>query len=117
MNARRIVLAGGSGFLGQLLAEYLQPRGWEPVVLARTPSPGAKFKELAWDARTVGDWAKSLEGAEAVINLAGRAVNCRFTPENRRLVMDSRVDSNTHGDKPAARCENPYFDGSNGSDE
>ena len=106
MNAspRKIVLAGGSGFLGQLLAGYLQARGWEPVVLTRTLSANARFKELAWDARTVGDWVRELDGAEAVINLAGRSVNCRFTPENRKQVMDSRVDSTRVIGEAIARC-------------
>jgi uncharacterized protein (TIGR01777 family) len=107
MKPRRIILAGGSGFLGQLLAGYLQSRGWEPVVLTRHPSAQARFKELAWDARTLGDWAPELEGAEAVINLAGRSVNCRFTPENRRLVMDSRVDSTRVIGEAIARCHQP----------
>ena len=109
MNAspRKIVLAGGSGFLGQLLAGHLQARGWEPVVLTRKPSPKARFREVAWDARTVGDWARELDGAEAVINLAGRSVNCRFTPENRKLVMDSRVDSTRVIGEAVARCAQP----------
>jgi len=107
MKPRKIILAGGSGFLGQLLAGYLQARGWEPVVLTRTPSANARFKELAWDARTVGDWARELEGAEAVINLAGRSVNCRFTAENKKLVMDSRVDSTRVIGEAIARCAAP----------
>ena len=107
MSARRVILAGGSGFLGKLLAEYLQPRGWEPVVLTRTPAANSRFKEIVWDARTRGEWVKSLEGAEAVINLAGRSVNCRFTPENRRLVMDSRVDSTRVIGEAIARCKQP----------
>lgn len=107
MNSRRIILAGGSGFLGQRLADYLHTRGWEPVVLTRNPSANARWKELAWDARTAGDWARELEGAEAVINLAGRSVNCRFTAENRRLVMDSRVDSTRAIGEAIARCQQP----------
>ena len=106
-SRRKIILAGGSGFLGQLLAGHLQARGWEPVVLTRRPSPSARFKELPWDARTVGEWARELEGAEAVINLAGRSVNCRFTPENKRLVMDSRVDSSRAIGEAIARCAQP----------
>lgn len=105
--SRRIVLAGGTGFLGQLLGEYLQLRGWEPVVLTRKPLASARFHEIAWDARTLGDWTPSLEGAEAVINLAGRSVNCRFTPENKRLVMDSRVDSTRVLGEAIARCAKP----------
>lgn len=107
MKARKIILAGGSGFLGQLLAGHLQARGWEPLVLTRKPSPGARFREVAWDARTVGDWARELEGAEAVINLAGRSVNCRFTPQNRKLVMDSRVDSTRVIGAAIAGCAQP----------
>ena len=105
--SRRLVLAGGSGFLGQVLAAYLQPRGWAPVVLARQPSPHAVFPELAWDARTLGDWAQSLDGADTVINLAGRSVNCRYTAENRRLIMDSRVESTRVIGEAIARCAQP----------
>jgi uncharacterized protein (TIGR01777 family) len=107
MKPRRIILAGGTGFLGQLLAGYLQSRGWEPVVLTRHPSAQARFKEVAWDARTLGDWARELEGAEAVINLAGRSVNCRFTPKNKRLVMDSRVDSTRVIGQAIGQCVQP----------
>lgn len=104
---RRIILGGGSGFLGQLLAKYLQPLGWEPVVLTRTPSPDAKFKEITWDARTIGDWAQSLDDADAVINLAGRSVNCRYNAKNRRAIMDSRVESTRVIGEAIARSANP----------
>jgi uncharacterized protein (TIGR01777 family) len=107
MKTRRIILAGGSGFLGQLLAGYLQPRGWEPIVLTRNPSSNAAFKEIAWDGRTVGEWAKTLEGADAVLNLAGRSVNCRYTEKNRRAIMDSRVDSTRAIGEAIARCAQP----------
>ena len=105
--SRRIILAGGSGFLGKLLAAYLQPRGWEPIIMTRTPSREAAFQEIAWDARTVGDWAQSLEGAEAVINLAGRSVNCRYNAANRRAIMDSRVESTRVLGEAIARCTKP----------
>ncbi len=107
MSSRTIVLVGGSGFLGQLLASYLQERGFEPVILTRAPAPNAKFKELEWDARTVGDWVKALDGAEAVINLAGRSVNCRYNAENRRAIMDSRVDSTRVLGEAIASCSKP----------
>ena len=107
MNSGRIVLAGGSGFLGQLLSSHLKSCGWDPVVLSRSPSPSAAFKEIPWDARTIGDWAQALEGADAVINLVGRSVNCRYNAENRRAIMDSRVDSTRVIGEAIARCTNP----------
>lgn len=94
MNKKRIVLAGGSGFLGQSLAKELLKRNYEVVVLTRTPrerSDGAK--EAGWDGKTLGEWIQFLHGAEAVVNLAGRSVNCRHTPENLREINESRVNS------------------------
>jgi uncharacterized protein (TIGR01777 family) len=105
--SRRIILAGGSGFLGQLLGRYLKTRGWEPIVLTRTPSSSAALKEVPWDAKTMGDWAPSLEGADAVINLAGRSVNCRYNPENRRAIIESRVDSTRALGAAIAQCKRP----------
>ncbi len=105
--SRRIILAGGSGFLGHLLGEYFQTRGWEPIVITRRPAAGARFKEMEWDGRTVGEWQRALEGAEVVINLAGRSINCRFTPENRRLVMSSRVHSTRALGEAIQRCARP----------
>lgn len=90
----RIVLPGGSGQVGTLLARALHADGHDVVVLSRRPAP-APWRTMAWDARTVGDWAAELDGADAVMNLAGRSVNCRYTPTNRREIMDSRVDA-TH---------------------
>ena len=107
MNPRRIVLAGGSGFLGRLLARHLQAQGWEPIILTRTRSPDAAFQELIWDARSVSEWAKAFEGAKAVINLTGRSVNCRYTAENRRTIMDSRVESTRVLGEAIARCAKP----------
>lgn len=93
MNKQRIVLAGGSGFLGRVLADWLTARGAEVVILTRTPHRGGPVREVQWDVRTLGQWQREIEGAEAVINLAGRTVDCRYNAENRRLIMDSRVDS------------------------
>jgi uncharacterized protein (TIGR01777 family) len=93
MNKQRIVLAGGSGFLGRMLADWLAARGADVVILTRTPRTGGQVREVEWDARTLGQWQREIEGAEAVINLAGRTVDCRYNEENRRLILDSRVDS------------------------
>jgi uncharacterized protein len=107
MNARRLILAGGSGFLGQALARHLGGRGWEPVVLTRTPRANAPCKEVAWDGRSLGAWAELLDGADAVINLTGRSVNCRYTPKNRETILNSRVDSTRVIGQAISRCTKP----------
>ncbi len=92
MNSRRIILAGGSGFLGNALAKYFCGRGDEVVVLTRSPRQRTdRVTEVAWDGRSLGDWAQQVDGADAVINLTGKNINCPFTPENRRLIVESRV--------------------------
>ncbi len=87
----RVVIPGGSGQLGEVLRRALTADGHEVVVLSR--GPAAPPGRLQWDGRTLGDWASVIDGADVVINLAGRTVNCRYTPENLRQMMDSRVDS------------------------
>lgn len=89
----RIVIPGGSGQVGTILARHFRSRGDEVTVLARRANPGARWPVVHWDGHTLDDWVGCLEGADAVINLAGRSVNCRYTAENRRLIMDSRLDS------------------------
>lgn len=105
MANKRIVLAGGSGFLGQSLAKELLLRGYEVVVLTRSPQRHAGgLRDVPWDGKTYGDWAQTLEGAEAVVNLTGKNVNCRYTPENRREIVASRVDSVNVIAEAIARC-------------
>lgn len=89
----RVVLAGGSGFLGRALAEEFERAGYEPVVLTRRAGKSSRVRQVEWDGRTVGAWARELEGAAAVVNLAGRSVDCRHTKKNRREIVESRVGS------------------------
>jgi len=92
--SKRIILAGGSGFVGSLLTAEFLKRGYEITVLSRTREPRrGSVTYLQWDGKTVGYWGEQLNGAEAVINLAGKTINCRHTPENRRAILESRVDS------------------------
>ncbi len=94
MSKRRIILAGGSGFLGNALAKHFCERGGEVIVFTRQPRGRCDgVKEIAWDARTLGNWAQFVDGADAVINLAGRSVDCRYNAKNRRDIIASRVDS------------------------
>jgi uncharacterized protein (TIGR01777 family) len=88
----RFVLPGGSGQVGQVLARAFQADGHDVVVLARRPASSGGGV-VAWDGETLGPWAAELDGADVVINLAGRSVNCRYTPANRAAMLDSRVRS------------------------
>ncbi len=105
---RRIILAGGSGFLGKALAGTFVAHGDEVIVLARKPRERSEsVKEVFWDAKTSGDWAKWIDGAEVVINLAGRSVDCRYTEANRKTIIASRVDSTRILGEAIARCKQP----------
>jgi uncharacterized protein (TIGR01777 family) len=90
----RIVLAGGSGFIGQSLTPFLVSKNYEVIVLTRTKSDryGA-VRHAHWDGKTLGDWIEFVNGALAVVNLTGRSIKCRQTPENRREIVESRIDS------------------------
>jgi uncharacterized protein (TIGR01777 family) len=94
MNKKRVVLAGGSGFLGRALAEELLLQNYEVLVLSRSPhEQAAGIKEVLWDGKHSGEWIQFLDGAKAVVNLAGRNIKCRYTPENLHELTASRVDS------------------------
>jgi uncharacterized protein len=94
MNQKRVVLAGGSGFLGRALAAELIKCDYDVIVLTRAPrGRGDGVREAEWDGEHVGEWIQCLDGADAVVNLAGRSVNCRHTPENLREIAGSRVNS------------------------
>jgi len=86
----RIVIPGGSGQVGTLLAQHFHARGDEVTVLSRHPKP-TPWKTIHWDACTLDKWTQSLEGADVVINLAGRSVNCRYNLLNQQLIRHSRV--------------------------
>src|SRR3954451_7793592 len=93
---RTIVLAGGSGFLGSALARHFSQSGWQVVIFSRGSADAPKaggIKHLHWDGKTMGAWAEALNGCDAVINLAGRTVNCRFTAQNRKDILESRVNA------------------------
>ena len=102
----KIVIPGGSGQVGTLLARAFHAGGHEVVVVARHP-PRAPWRTMAWDARTVGAWARELDGADAVVNLAGRSVNCRYDEHTRDVILRSRVVSVRAVAAAVARCRQP----------
>jgi uncharacterized protein (TIGR01777 family) len=88
MSQPKLVLVGGNGFLGRHLASHFKSIGYQVVSISRT-GPG----DVRWDARTLGPWAHELEGADLLVNLAGRTVDCRYTTANRRAILASRTES------------------------
>lgn len=103
-----IVLAGGSGFLGRILARHFTQLGHPVTVLSRfSEGIDGDIRSVRWDGRSLGDWTDHLDGALALINLAGCSVNCRYHARNRRLIMDSRVDSTRILGEAIQRCTRP----------
>ncbi len=92
--ARRVVIAGGSGFLGVSVAFYLAKVGWEVVLLSRrAPRVSGPWRHVAWDARSRGAWQHELDGAAGVVNLVGRTVDCIKTPDHIDEILRSRVEA------------------------
>lgn len=105
---QRIVLAGGSGFLGSSLAARLAHQGFDVVTLTRSPRDACHHgRDVYWDGRTTGAWIEACDGAQAVINLTGRSVDCRYTAANRREIVDSRVESVRAIGAALARASDP----------
>jgi uncharacterized protein (TIGR01777 family) len=102
----KIVIPGGSGQIGTLLARHFVSGGQEVVVLTRRPER-APWRTVAWDGRTVGEWASEIDGADVIINLAGRSVNCRYNAANRRAIMQSRIDSTRAVGRAIAAASQP----------
>ncbi len=103
----KIVIAAANGFLGQKLIGYFSGR-FEIVGLVRKPmedTDGVRY--VLWDGKTLGSWQLEIEGALAVINLAGRSVDCRYTEENKRQILDSRLQSTRVLGEAIDLCDHP----------
>jgi uncharacterized protein len=88
----KIIIPGGSGQVGTVLARAFHQSGHDVVVLSRRPA-SELWRTVQWDGETLGDWVAEFEAADAIVNLAGQSVNCRYNERNRRVVKDSRVRS------------------------
>lgn len=94
LSGKRIVIAGGSGFLGLSMADHFSEAGCEVTILSRSkPKGNGRWSHATWDGRTLGKWLESLDGSDAVVNLAGRTVNCIKTPDHQDEILRSRVES------------------------
>jgi len=94
LTGKRIVVAGGSGFLGLAMATQFAGAGADVTIVSRSRlKANGRWKNLVWNGRTLGDWTESIEGADAVVNLAGRTVNCIKTPDHCDEILRSRVES------------------------
>ena len=92
--SNKYVIAGGSGFLGISLAHFLLDRGAAVTILSRsTPKVSGPWKHVEWDGRTLGPWASELNGADGLVNLTGRSVNCIKTPDHQDEILRSRVET------------------------
>ncbi|MBN8711441.1 MAG: TIGR01777 family protein [Verrucomicrobia bacterium 61-8] len=102
----KIVIAGGSGHVGQAIRRNWQRPEDEIVILSRRPRSGG-CREVGWDGKSSGAWVEELDGCDVLINLAGRSVNCRYTEENQGAIMDSRVYSTRALGEAIRSCKRP----------
>ncbi len=86
----RIVIPGGSGQVGHILARHFQEQGHSVTTISRHPKP-AEWTTIGWSGLELGDWVQALDGADVVINLAGRSVNCRYNSAHQREIKNSRT--------------------------
>jgi uncharacterized protein (TIGR01777 family) len=102
----RIVIPGGTGQVGQILARHFHSNNHSVTVLSRSPHQ-APWRVVPWDGLTPGPWVDELENSDLCINLAGRSVNCRYHPANRCAIFDSRVQSTQLLNQVIASLNNP----------
>ncbi len=100
----KLILPGGAGFLGRVITDYFAPEH-EIVVLSRGQSAPEGARLVRWDGETSGDWARELDGADAIINLAGRSVNCRYNAANKREIYNSRLKSTKIIGEVISQCQ------------
>jgi NAD dependent epimerase/dehydratase family enzyme len=102
----KIVIPGGSGQVGTILARHFRDAEHEVVVLSRRPT-NAPWRTVAWDGGHLSAWCAELDRADVVINLAGRSVNCRYTAAHRRQIVESRLQSTAAVGKAIAQAKRP----------
>jgi uncharacterized protein (TIGR01777 family) len=108
LDRGRIVIAGGSGFLGSSLARHLSNGGWSVDVLSRNPPlKDGRWRHTSWDARRLGKWSQILDGASGLVNLVGRSVDCVKSPDHQDEILRSRVEATRVLGKAMQAIDNP----------
>lgn len=108
MKYQKIILAGGNGYLGTVLATYFSKLAGQVIILARKQAPAkGNIKTVVWDGRTEGEWIAELNGADLLVNLCGKNVNCRYTEKNKQEILDSRLIPTALFNKVIAQMDNP----------
>ncbi|MEC7882589.1 MAG: TIGR01777 family oxidoreductase [Verrucomicrobiota bacterium] len=108
VNDKKIVLPGGSGYIGHHLSRYFAEKGWSVVVLSRSEGElSDHVRYVWWDGVNLDAWADEIDGANVVVNLAGRSVNCRYGKKNRKQIYDSRDFSTQVVGKAIAKANQP----------
>ncbi len=102
--SKKIVIAGGSGFLGQALENHFKSLGWTVSILTRNPK---QKNHIAWNGQELGSWSKYLNGSDVLINLCGQSVDCRYTAENKKRILDSRIIPTHLLNQAMRQCSNP----------
>jgi len=108
MKYRKIVLAGGNGYLGKVLARYYRDLAEEVIILSRNATPtNENIKTIVWNGVDDGDWEPALEGAELLVNLCGKNVNCKYTEKNKKEIISSRVNPTILLGKAISKLKSP----------
>ncbi|HEX3386941.1 MAG TPA: TIGR01777 family oxidoreductase [Mucilaginibacter sp.] len=108
MKYHKIILAGGNGFLGTVLANHYKTLAEEIIILARRPKAAeGNIRTLVWNGKTEGDWVKEMEGADLLVNLCGKNVNCRYTEKNKREILESRINPTNLLNKVVGGLQHP----------
>ena len=104
----KIIIAGGTGFICTFLADYFVKSNNQVVILSRQQHlPKKNITYLQWDGKTLQDWALEIDGADVLINLAGKSVNCRYTEKNKREILDSRLHATRVLSEAVLKAQHP----------
>ncbi|TCC89940.1 TIGR01777 family oxidoreductase [Pedobacter hiemivivus] len=108
MKYNKIILAGGNGYLGGILAQYYRSLAAEIIILSRKPAPAdGNIKTIVWNGVAEGEWESTLEGADLLVNLCGKNVNCRYTEKNRQEIIISRINPTMLLGRVIAKMQSP----------